>query len=390
MNVASRTALTVAATAVALSACDKLVGPGFGDAPGGLAACGTAPILTASPAALTDLTDVVPLGNLNPGGHTFPTDHIYLIVPRVTGGSDPVTVPVVSPGEIRLTGIASSTSTQNGVTRADYSLYFFGCADVQFYFHHIQALAPSLAASIGPIDGDCNTHSTGGASFTRCNKGLDITLHARDPIGTAGGAGNFGFDLGAYDRRTPKLAFVNQSYPDFGGNADWNTFHTVCPLDYFAADVKAALEAKLGSQGRKRTIAPLCGTIMQDVANTAQGRWLKGSAVQEDAHLALVHDNVDPTVGSISMGASVPSVPLGVYKFTAATSPAGRVNADFNQVTADGQIYCYGGFTQFGSSLHVLVQLVTATSLKIEGMSGGACGSPSTWTFSAAAVTFAR
>ena len=392
MNTISRLAGT---TALALlAACDggPFGGGGneFAEPPAGLAACTTAPILTTSPAALTNIDYVVPLGNLNPGGHTFPSDHIYFITPRVANVAQSVSV--VSPGDVRLTGVATSTNNQGGTTVTDYSLYFYGCADVQFYFHHILSLTQSMLTAIGPLTGsNCQTYNTGGSSYTRCNKSVDVTLHAGDAIGTAGGAGNAGFDLGAYDRRTPRLAFVNQNFPDFGSNSSWNTFHTVCPLDYFSASAKSALEAKLGNHTGARTVAPICGTIMQDVPNTAQGRWFNGSAQQEDSHLALVHDNVTPGVGAFSMGNSVPSIPLGVYNFTPAASATTRVNTDFNAVTANGQPYCYESFIGgVGGNKHVLLQLVSATSLKIEGLAGATCGSSSTWAFTSAAVTFAR
>jgi hypothetical protein len=87
----------------------------------------------------------------------------------------------------------------------------------------------------------------------------------------------------------------------------------------------------------------------------------------------------------------VPSVPLGVYRFTPSTTTP-RVNIDFPNVTSDGQIYCYDNFAAFGAggTLHILVQLTTNTSLRIEGVSGSSCGTPSTWAFTPAAVMFNR
>ena len=128
---------------------------------------------------------------------------------------------------------------------------------------------------------------------------------------------------------------------------------------------------------------------MQDVPNTAAGRWLFGTESHDDPHLSLVHDNVDAEAAAVSMGTSVPSIPLGVYKF--APLSTGRVNRDFKFVTADGVIYCYSFSSYpFGQSVHALVQLVSATTLRIQGFSGTACGDPSTWVFTSAAVTFGR
>lgn len=69
--------------------------------------------------------------------------------------------------------------------------------------------------------------------------------------------------------------------------------------------MQATLSALLGRFTLRRIIAPTCGTIMQDIAGTAQGRWFFDTSSGEDRHLALVHDNVDPRVGVFSVGTSL-------------------------------------------------------------------------------------
>ena len=71
--------------------------------------------------------------------------------------------------------------------------------------------------------------------------------------------------------------------------------------------------------------------------------------------------------------------------FTPAGS--GRVNLDFGNVTADGNIYCY---TFTNSASRIFVQLVSGTQLKIELAGTGACGTPASWSFSANATTYSR
>jgi hypothetical protein len=146
------------------------------------------------------------------------------------------------------------------------------------------------------------------------------------------------------------------------------------------------MRALLGSSGQRRTVPPVCGTVMQDVANTAQGRWYFGSSANDDPHLALVHDNVIPGQPVFSVGTSVPSLPVGVYLFIPAAS--GRLNASFDRVTSDGNIYCYQ--LSNSSGRHIFVQLASASTLKIEGVVGSACGDPATWSLTAAAVQFQR
>jgi hypothetical protein len=125
---------------------------------------------------------------------------------------------------------------------------------------------------------------------------------------------------------------------------------------------------------------------MQDVANTAQGRWYFDATAGEDHHLALVHQNWDPTIGAFSIGTTVPGTSSNVLMFAALDT--GRLNRDFDLVTADGKLYCYEPTNLSG---HVLVQLVGATQLKIELSTAAAtCGDSTTWAFTGSAATFAR
>lgn len=119
-----------------------------------------------------------------------------------------------------------------------------------------------------------------------------------------------GLDYGGADRRVPELAFVNPTC-SYGGNQSFGENHTICPVDYFVPTVANAVRARLGRNGVMRAMPPVCGTLMQDVPNSAQGRWYFDNTVRDDPHLALAHDNGDPRLGVISSGTSIPSVPVG-------------------------------------------------------------------------------
>ena len=125
---------------------------------------------------------------------------------------------------------------------------------------------------------------------------------------------------------------------------------------------------------------------MQDVPGTAQGRWYLGTSAQDDRNLALVHDNVDPAIGAISVGTAIPPLPSRVYRFTPAMS--GRVRTDFSLVTADGSIHCYDATD--APDRVILLQLLSATTVRIEGLMQAACGDPATWAFGDGAVDFER
>lgn len=356
-----------------VAACSSSTGP---DSSNGLSACSAGSLLSVSPVAYSDIRELAPLGNLNPPGHTFPTDHMYFYPPF--GQS----FPVVAPGNIRVTSVTLQKRTGNGQPEFDdYGLDFSSCRSQHFWFGHIASLSPGLSASVGALGGSCNApYQTGGYTFQQCFKTVSVDLAAGAAIGTAGGPLEGALDLGAFDDEAPALAYVNASrmYTQSG-------LHTMCPVDYFVTGVRDALRQKIAVNGAHRTIEPVCGTVMQDVANRAQGRWFFDATDHEDPHLALVHTSWAPAIGAISIGTSLPGTPPTVLMFNPVQS--GRANLDFGQVSADGNIYCYQ-FTN--GQTRVFLQLVSATSLKIQVAGTGACGDPATWTFGATAVTFSR
>jgi hypothetical protein len=365
-------AFALGAAALLVGACSDGSGPDLS----GLPACGPATLLSVTPMALSDIREIAPLGNLNPPGHTFPTDHIYFY-PTIGPA-----VPIASPGAIRITQAMVQKRTGNGQPELDdYGLDFYPCTTQHFYFAHLASLAPSLATELGSLEGSCNApYMTGGFTYTQCRKNVSVELAPGASIGTAGGPTEGALDLGLIDHAAAPLAFVDPA------RVNDNTLHAACPVDAFVTDVRDSLLVRMAVNGVQRTIPPLCGTVMQDVVNTAQGRWYFDATAQEDHHLALVHQNWDPTIGAFSIGTSVPGTGATVLMFTPAAT--GRVNRDFNVVSADGKIYCYQ-LTNFTG--HVFAQLVSASQVKIEVFGSGAtCGDSTTWAFTGSAATFAR
>ncbi len=351
--------------------------------PKGLANCGASPMLTVSPIDVGSIRDLTPLGNLGPPGHTFPTDHLYFYAP-FTGTR--MEIPVVSPGDVVLSEVTKRTRLSGQPSVIEYSMTFFPCADLNLYFAHV-VLTTELLTRIGAF-GTCEQSSAGGNTYESCTKRLNLKLTAGSLIGTMGGDNGNTIDFGGYDRRVPQLPFINPAR-SYGNGTEFGHNRTICPVDYFVPNVAAALRARFSGLFGKRTIEPLCGTIMQDLPNTAQGRWFFNETMQDDPHLALVHDNVDPRIAVLSVGTSIPSLPTRYWGFTPAAS--GRVNADFPRVTADGLTYCYQTFVGATSPIrHVLIQLISAMRLRIEGFTGALCGDPSTWAFTAGAREFAR
>ena len=366
---AALTASGVTAIALAMAiACSNSSGPNLS----GLPSCSSTTLLTNTPMALGDINYISPLGNLNPPGHTFPTDHIYFYAKAGPA------VAIVSPGAIRVTQALLQKRTGNGQPELDdYGLDFYACTSQHFYFAHFASLTSSLLSRLGSLSGSCNSpYSTGGYTYQQCRKDVSVDLAAGDSIGTAGGPTEGALDLGLIDADSPPLAYV-----DPGRQTGAGGLHAACPLDKFASPTKDSLFAHVD-----RTIPPLCGTVMQDVANTTQGRWFFDATAQEDHHLSLVHQNNDPTTGAFSIGTQLTGLGPTVVMF--APSTTGRINRDFNLVTADGKIYCYEASNWTG---HLFTQLVSGSTLKIEAVPGVVtCGDSTVWTFSANAVSYAR
>jgi len=359
----------------------------------------TAPVMidnSVTPAVMPDFNAIVPLGNFNPGGgHVFPTDHIYFYLKLVAPGGDTVTSTVYAPGDAWVTAITRQTATAGTSSYTDYTVRFALCREVSAYFHHIRTLSPALAAAYSAVPlapGDCGSHVIGGTTYTTCTAQMKQHIGAGDLVGDVGGNRRvFAFDFGATDARIAPLTFANPSR--FSASPDGNDiFHTVCPIDYFTATLRNTLRGFLGDfDGTTlRTVPPLCGTIEQDIAGTAQGIWFEPGAptYPESPHLALVHGNVDPTQGVFSVGDSVTAsgLAVGTYYFTPSTVAGTHVNPDFADVVP-GDVYCYEGLSNRSgpASMTVLLQMTDPTTLRIEKRAATSCaalGAPSAWSLS--------
>lgn len=363
------------------------------DASGELPPCGTdRAFFSVSPVALADFMGLVPLGNLAPSGHVFPTDHIYFHINRIDRSQwdlGTVEVPVVSPGDIWVTEIRSTQHLSDD--RTDYDIRFSPCEELQAFFIHVTSLSEKLEESFSQPYDQCHDQSTGEFSYQYCMKAVHIKVSAGEFMGTAGGdQWQNALDLGVYDLRTDPHPYAN---PDRWGE---QTLHIVCPLDYFTGDVRGALQAKLGSHDGtvSRTVPPACGEVEQDEPGTAQGVWFAKGATHtypEDPHLALVHDNVEPSKGAFSVGTSMAATGLstGIYYFDPASS--GLVNRDFKDVGASGEIYCYETRERFGDPLPLIIilQLTSPTTLRMEGQDFSSCGD-GPWLFSSAYTDYER
>ena len=356
------------------------------------ASCGTATaLLTVPPIPLNSITGWIPLGQMAPSGHTFPTDHQYLYIngtPGQTVYKNPV---LVAPADMYVTYIHAGTTTPPGL--ADYSIEFALCKEVYGQFGHVNSISPSLLALVGPLDQQCTTYSpNAGTTVQTCQtKLVAVLVHAGDVLGSAGGdpPHSIALDFWFWDGRVPAAVFANPAR--FPMNNDlFDAYHIVGANEYFAEPLKTTIAGMMGTfdGSTHRTMLPLGGTIAVDIAGTAMGHWYSPGLPlsPETPHLAIAPDNVVANRVGFSIGQSNPGWTRGLVEFTPLSS--GNVNRNPAQVTADGNIYCY----ESPNDWILLMKMPSATALQLEGRVGTvSCAAAQPWTFTAgASFTYSR
>ncbi len=319
------------------------------------------------------VTALVPLGNLNPPAHTFPTDHMYFYcftqLPSLN---------IKSPGNVTVFRVVR-THYNAGLASAyyDYTIAM-GYDSSYLYWGHVSTLSPRLAAAVNNFStAKCQpSYITGGATFQQCFMNVSIQATPGEVLGIAVTKGGIaGMDFGATVMGT-------------GAN----------PLEYFDANARSLMEPKLGRyDGKvKRTAPPIYGEINQDITATAMGNWVRQGFPRspEDNNIALVKDNIDPSKQAISTGVALPGLPSGVYYFVPQSS--GFTNRNFAEVKQDGNTYCYTlGVKDFpfpGNSLlpstSVIVKLENNNTLTVEKRNCDCACAP--YVFSSNKVTYSR
>lgn len=336
---------------------------------------------TVSPIETQYITNIIPLGNLNPSGHTFPTKHMYYYIQQEEPedfNSPSMEVPIYAPMNATLTNISTDVFENDTPPSTDYSLSFRSCEDFTFYFIHLTTLSEKLESLVDLEDTDsCDRYTAGGNTYYSCWTQTNIEIKAGDILGTVGGKIRPNFDFGVTDFRiTPNIT----ANPERWAQQEEDIPYIVCSTDYYSGALKETLESKLGGWNKGlRTIEPICGTITQDIPGTAQGIWFKeGTTNIHDEHsqLALVHDNIDPTIPVFSVGLSLENIKLGsgTYIFTPETN--GNLNLDFNLVKPNSEIYCYdvrGSFSDQNQELSILLQMVDDNTMRIGAYNDPEC-----------------
>jgi hypothetical protein len=224
--------------------------------------------LEMSPVAYEAIRVMTPLGNVNPPGHTFPTNHIYFYL----YGTARVEVRAVADGTVRELYYNSWSD--------DYRVEFTHTTTFATYFDHV-ADPPSTV-----------------------KKGAEI--QAGELVGYADPSTG-ALDLGVVDYEITRQFIDPRRYHEF-------SLHCGDPYQYFSQDVLDQLLPK-----NQRTAEPRGGKIDYDVDATLAGNWfLDGTPVgdvlfQNDYsanHLAFVYDMIDPSRIRIAAGGTLQSAPF--------------------------------------------------------------------------------
>jgi hypothetical protein len=295
-------------------------------------------IFTQAPIDLSAVEFVVPIGNLNPPGHTLPTDHAYFYH-RLRNPNAPVQ-PVVAPAAGTVRYVTRGNDDAIGVQVTPTTMYYLG---------HVLV----------------NAGLNSGASVA-AGQQLGVTSQL-----------SFGLDLGVINDGVT-VFFVN---PQRYGN---NTLHADSPLPYFAEPLRSAIYAKVESR-----VPANSGRIDFDRPGRLSGNWfLEGLGVSESGivtagprQLAFVRDVLDPSAVRISVGGTLALT--GVF----GVDPAAPDPVDVS--TASGPI----GYRLFignsgGPAVGLLmVQLLDDTTLRAEIFAGSQDGRAD---FTSAARTYFR
>ncbi|MBK7091155.1 MAG: hypothetical protein IPH59_05465 [bacterium] len=280
-------------------------------------------IFTVSPVAIDKITDLEPLGAMNPSGHTIPTDHVYFYT-SWTYGQQPIypaeILPVYAPGSGVVTWILQGDGRD-----ADAKIMLRMNKWVLYYLDHVvldSAIKVGSIVTAGQIIGE--------------SRGIAI-------------------DLGVVNEQAALTGFVNPL------RYGWQTLYTDSPYKYFSEPLRSQLYAMV-----RRNAVDKDGKIDYDVPGTLIGNWFHESVEVAESmmppawpkHLAFCPDSNEPEEMRISIGGTV-STP-GKFK-PSPTDPA------FTDVTLQsGRVVYHLNYTEFGYFGIMLVQLLDSLHLKVE------------------------
>lgn len=317
-----------------------------------------------------DISAIIPLGNINPPGHTSPVDHNYFETDVVDE------IPLYAPADSLISNmieLAYKESEEDEYVPTGYLISFLICDGLQLDITEYTKISERLQNEIKNITPECvgDIRKDGHDKIERqCYyKDIAIKVEAGELLGSTQ----------LVDDKFPLEIWAANYNVAPRGDVNWNFYndnryaHIMCLFDLYSGDLKNQYYAKFGTTQSgtfvPRTVQPLCGEVNQNIKGTIQGMWYYGEQNEKDLEfqgkgLAFLHYNLDPTMAEISIGGTIKEK-AEVIMFT--TSHSGTINREPSEVTVDKKIYCYENGYSNGK---VLVELIAPNKMQIEYQTG--------------------
>lgn len=298
-----------------------------------------------SPIDTAAIQFIVPLGNMGPWAHTFPTDHAYIYHHLGSNGGF-VPIPVLAPAAGTISNTYPGTNGESKVWVKVNGRY-------TYYFDHV-VLSPGLH--------------------------VGSKLEAGAVVGSSGGGA---FDFAVTDQATIQGFITPARY-------GMDTIYAQSPFPFFVEPIRSALYAKV-----QRVGPDLDGKINFDVSGTLSGGWfaddlpISGSTGNDisigQRQLALARDVRFPDRQRVSVGGfgmtGLYGVPATAPDFASVTPASGPL---VYRLLNTGEPGGPAGVDQLGL---LLVQLVDGGHLRVEAVNDRVA---TTATFSSLARTYVR
>jgi len=273
--------------------------------------------LTASPIAQSAIRWITPLGNLNPPGHTLPTNHIYFYIANPNGGESftALRTPFYAPGSGTVTFVIG------GGVGQESKIMVRQTSSMSYYVDHVIVSSP---VAVGTV------------------------VTAGQVLGTSGLA--YAVDLGVINDALNVPFLAPSRYPDS------ESLHGDVPLKYFSDPLRSQLYARVQRLGPE-----LDGAFNYDSAGRLSGNWF--SSV-DGSPISFCNDTYDPSRALISIASGSTQ---GVYGISASDPAPRDVSA------ASGKVIYTLARTQSGANppidsvaVYLLVQLTDDTHIRTE------------------------
>ena len=340
------------------------------------------------------ISGLIPLGNINPPGHTSPVDHIYFATDY--DGR----IPLYAPADAWITSIIAILQQDNtgNYTTTGYVVQYTVCKGLVLDFASYTDIIQPIKNILDKQKPECHygivkPGHEGGAEG-QCNYQINYPVKSGEEIGWVQrykreNDYDLPFEIWAADYNKLPPSQTNWDYYD-----DNRYAHIICPFDLYSNDLKNEYGSKFGvwkeniikdnitgeitkDDSQRHFVArnglPICGQVDQDIVGTIQGTWFGGKPGDKGIEfagkvIAFLHNNIDVNQGEVSIGGDLAEGKAATIFFT--PMHAGTIDREPSEIKNDGKIYCYNAENNWQISGKILVQLIDDYNIKAEHQSG--------------------